>query len=146
MKRQRGVTLIELVVALVIIGIAGAAIVGVYTTVVARSADPMIRQQALALAEAYMEEIMARPFEGSSAPGDARDSLDNLQAYDGLQDQPPRNVLGDTIAGLDAYSVTVTVDEDTALGLGDDARRITVRVRHDAGTVDFRLSAWRARD
>ncbi|MGC8733075.1 MAG: type IV pilus modification PilV family protein, partial [Halothiobacillaceae bacterium] len=51
-----GFTLIELVLAVVILSIGLAGILLVYSQTVAKSADPMLRQQALALAEGYLEE------------------------------------------------------------------------------------------
>ena len=67
--RQSGVTLIELVIAIVIIAIAATAILGTFATTVGQSADPMIRHQAVAIAEAYLEEISlkALPFAAVNA-------------------------------------------------------------------------------
>jgi MSHA pilin protein MshD len=60
--RQRGVTLIELVLFIVIVGIAVAGILVVYTNTVRHSADPVIRKQMLAIAESMLEEAMLMPF------------------------------------------------------------------------------------
>ena len=59
---QRGVTLIELVLFIVIVGIAVAGILVVYTNTVRHSADPVIRKQMLAIAEAMLEEVKLMPF------------------------------------------------------------------------------------
>ena len=56
-RRQRGVTLIELVLFIVIVGVASAAILGVMSLTTQRSADPQLRKQALAIAEGMLEEI-----------------------------------------------------------------------------------------
>jgi MSHA pilin protein MshD len=61
-RRQRGVTLIELVMFIVIVGIAVAGILVVYTNTVRHSADPLIRKQMLAVAEAMLEEAKLMPF------------------------------------------------------------------------------------
>ncbi len=53
-RRQSGATLIELVIAIVIISIAASTILMALSTSVTYSADPMIRHQAVALAEAYL--------------------------------------------------------------------------------------------
>jgi MSHA pilin protein MshD len=55
--RQRGVTLIEMIVFMVIIGVALAGIVGVMALTTRQSADPVRRKQALILAEGLLEEI-----------------------------------------------------------------------------------------
>jgi MSHA pilin protein MshD len=60
--QQRGVTLIELVMFIVIVGIAVAGIFAVYTNTVRHSADPLIRKQMLAIAEAMLEEAKLMPF------------------------------------------------------------------------------------
>jgi MSHA pilin protein MshD len=55
--RQRGVTLIEMILFMVIIGVALAGIVGVMALTTRQSADPVRRKQALILAEGLLEEI-----------------------------------------------------------------------------------------
>lgn len=60
--RARGVTLIELVVFIVIVGIALAAVFAAFNTITAASADPQVRKQILAIAESLMEEVQLRPF------------------------------------------------------------------------------------
>ncbi len=62
MKRCTGVTLIELIVFIMIVGIALAGILSVLNISVRSSADPMVRKQMLALAEALMEEVSAQAF------------------------------------------------------------------------------------
>ena len=61
-RRQRGVTLIELVLFIVIVGVASAAILGVMSLTTQRSADPQLRKQALAIAEAMLDEIEGARF------------------------------------------------------------------------------------
>jgi len=61
-RRQDGVTLIELVMFLVVAGIAVAGVVLVYANAVRYSADPSIRKQMLAVAETMLEEAASRPF------------------------------------------------------------------------------------
>jgi len=56
-RRERGVTLIELVLFIVIVGLASAAILGVMSLTTQHSADPQLRKQALAIAEGMLEEI-----------------------------------------------------------------------------------------
>ena len=61
LPRQHGVTLVELVIAIAIIGIAVAGVLGVFTVASRYNADPVIRKQALAIAESLMDEILSRP-------------------------------------------------------------------------------------
>jgi MSHA pilin protein MshD len=62
MHGQRGVTLVELVVFIVIVGIAMAALFGAFNTFGRGSPDPLIRKQALAIAESLLEEVELMPF------------------------------------------------------------------------------------
>ena len=59
---QRGVSLIELIVTIVVIGAAVAGVLGAFSMASRSSADPMIQKQALAIAEAVMEEVQLMPF------------------------------------------------------------------------------------
>ena len=61
-QRERGVTLIELVLFIVIVGLASAAILGVMSLTTQHSADPQLRKQALAIAEGMLEEIQLARF------------------------------------------------------------------------------------
>lgn len=57
-----GATLVELLVFIVIVGVAMAGIFAAFNTITAASADPQVRKQALAIAESLMEEIVLMPF------------------------------------------------------------------------------------
>jgi len=57
-----GVSLVELVVFIAIISTALAGILGVMNFTTRASADPLAQKQALAIAEAYLEEALAMPF------------------------------------------------------------------------------------
>lgn len=61
-RRVHGATLIELIMFMVIIGVGLAGILGVMNLTTRASADPLIQKQALAIAEAYLEEVLAAPF------------------------------------------------------------------------------------
>ena len=122
-RRQQGVTLIELVLAIVIIGIAGAALYLAMAAISSRSADPMLQQQSLALAESYLEEILLQSFldpaTGTQCPAApaARASYDNVCDYAGLIDDGARNVHGEALSGLGNYQVRVSVTPTAWNGL-----------------------------
>lgn len=147
-RRERGVTLVELVVAIVVIGIAASAILGVIASNVQRSADPMVRQQAVAVATAYLEEILLKPYEdpdGSDGEA-ARTDFDDTDDYDGLVDVGARDQFGNAIGPLAAYTVSVSVASSGALPStgGGDVLRADVTVTR-APDVSFTLSGYRAR-
>lgn len=61
-ERQRGVTMVELIMFMVIIGIAMAGILQVMTMTTANSADPLVRKQGLMIAEGLLEEVRLAQF------------------------------------------------------------------------------------
>lgn len=61
-RRQSGLTLVELIVFIVIVSVGLAGILATYNTVVRGSVDPMVRKQALAIAESMLLEIEQQPF------------------------------------------------------------------------------------
>ena len=155
-QRQGGMTLVELIISIVIIGIAVAALYTAMASITGRSADPMLRQQALAIAEAYLEEISLQAFPTSnncpaSANGAGRGSFDDVCDYNGLsypggQPLAPRNAFSTTpIAGLEGYRVQLQVAPFTVSGLSAaDALRIQVTVTDPLGQ-DLALVGYRAR-
>ena len=59
---QRGATLPELIIFIVIVGVGIVGILSVLDFSVRHSADPMVRKQMLAIAESLLEEVEAMPF------------------------------------------------------------------------------------
>lgn len=62
MSKQRGISLIELIMFIVIVSVALAGILLVMNVTTRGSADPLIHKQALAIAESMLEEIELMPF------------------------------------------------------------------------------------
>jgi MSHA pilin protein MshD len=61
-RLHRGLTLIELLMFIVVVGIALAAMLRVFTVATTAGADPMIRRQQLAIAESLLREVQLMPF------------------------------------------------------------------------------------
>lgn len=160
-RRQRGVNIIELIIAIVIISIAVVGLMQVYAQAVRFSADPMIEHQAGAIAEGYLDEILARDYldpsggetggseEGNPSLAVVRPLLDDVQDYNGLSNTPPQDSLG-TVADLDAdgqadlagYSVDVSVTPGVIVD-GVTMAQVDVRVRFSA-VADIVLTGYRA--
>lgn len=146
----RGFTLIELVVSIVVLAIGVAGILAVYIQTVARSADPMLQQQAVLIAEAYMDEILGKAFvdpNGSEA-GESRATWDDVDDYAAVTGLAPTSASGVAIAELADYRVTVAVTPQSIGGVAaSDAFNITVTVNHatDSG-VSAELVSYRFRD
>lgn len=147
-RSQQGVTLVELLVSIVIVGIAAGTILGLLATTTGGSADPLLRHQASAVAEAYLEEILLKPFDdpdGADGEG-ARAAFDDLDDYDGLLDVGARDQFGNPIAALSAYTVAVSVVPSAALpGVpAGDALRVDVNVSR-GNDINLLLSGYRTR-
>ena len=144
--RQQGVTLVELIVAITIVAIAATTILGTMATVASRSADAMVQQQAIAIGQAYLDEILQRWVvdPGGAPPNTGRGSWDTVDQYNGLTDVGAHDQYGNAIAPLAGYTVTVAVAPSSGLGgIGSAAaRRIDVTVTHAPG-VTVVLSGYR---
>jgi MSHA pilin protein MshD len=135
-SRCRGLTLVELVISMVIVSIAVAGVTLAFNQSIRGSADPMVDAQALAIAEAYMDEILAKPVAdpsgapGCSAGGPNRSDCAKLGDYHGI-DQVPTDQFGSVIPGLAAYRVRVTVGSENVGGVGLSV--VAVSVSHEPG-------------
>ncbi|WP_224742814.1 prepilin-type N-terminal cleavage/methylation domain-containing protein [Stutzerimonas kunmingensis] len=124
-RKQHGMTLVELVITIVIIGIAAAALFSAMATITARSADPMLRQQSLSIAEAYMEEILLQNFMQTPQPaGCGRACFNDVRDYHGL-DQSPRDPNDNALQALSSYRVAVAVSGPAPL---NEVSMLRVRV------------------
>lgn len=150
-RRQSGATLIELVVSVVIISVVATSAMMLIAQTTGRSGDPLIRTQAIAIAEAYMEEILLQPLvdpTGGNLNGhdssETRPTFDDVTDYQNLADTSGAvDQYGNAISGLEAYEVTVSISDSTINS--EPAKRIQVSVRHK-GRADFvyPLVAYRA--
>jgi MSHA pilin protein MshD len=146
MRGQRGVTLIEVVVAIVIVGIAATAILGGMGMITQRGAEAMTRQQAVAIAEAYLEEIMLQPVAPpGGTPQTTRATWNYEDQYNNLSNQGAFDQTGTAIPNLGSYNVSVAVTQTTALtGISAaNAREIDVTVT-DPNGVTVVLTGYRA--
>ena len=143
---ERGVSLIELIVAITVVAIAATTILGAISAVASRSADAMQQQQAIAVAQAYLDEILQRwVVDPSGTPANTgRSSWDLVDQYNGLVDVGARDQFGNAITGLSGYTVSVTVAKSSALtGVPSSAaRRVDINVSYSPnGSVT--LSGYR---
>lgn len=143
---QRGLTLIELIVFIVIVAIGVTGILSVLITTSAKSADPIVRKQGIAVAEAMLEEVLLKDFAnptGGYIPGSDRTQFDDVSDYDGWSQTGVTNILGDAAPGLGTYIVSVAVAGTTDLtGIGSaDAKKIRVTVTGSGET--FILEGYR---
>jgi len=155
-RGEAGVTLVELVIAMVAVSIAVGGAMQVVAFTARASADPLILAQAAAVAESTLEEVTSRAFfdpeDGAGAgacppPEASRALFDNVCDYHGLDDLGARDQSGAPLAGLSAYRVRVAVDSAAVLGGQTGATavlRADVRVTHPSG-LDVTVSGYRTR-
>jgi MSHA pilin protein MshD len=125
---QSGTTLIELIITIVIISVALTGIMGVVNITAKHSADPIVQQQAVAIAESYLEEILLLPVtdpDGSNA-GESRSTFDNINDYNGLSDTGARDQSGNAITNLSNYNVSVATNNASVSGVTMTAVTVTV--------------------
>lgn len=136
-KDYKGVTLIELIVAMVVIAVALTGVLSVINYTVTHSADPVVRHQAIAIAEAYMEEITLKDIADPDGLTDSggRTGFDDVDDYNGLVDNGAVDQSGNTISGLADYRVSVTVTAQSYGPVGNQVsgRRIEVQVDAPSG-------------
>lgn len=157
-RRARGATLIEVVLFVLIVGIALSAVLGTLALAAGRSGDPLVQRQALAIAESLLHEILAQPFaatdpEGGAEafgpePGEVRGSpsapFDHVNDYHGYA-AGIVDAGGNAVAGLAGYSVQVSVQPQALDNIGaGDGLLVRVTVSAPAG-VPLVLTGFRAR-
>lgn len=163
-RTVEGMTLIELVISIVVIAVALTGVLLAFNQTVRHSADPMVTEQALAIAQSYLEEIMLQPFSQppnttapcnqatlGPQPGETRATYDDVGDYNGLTDSPPQDQFGtpmnsgSALINLSQYTVHVKVACDAFNGIpATQSERITVTVTDNAVPgVNIALSAYR---
>lgn len=173
-SRQGGFSLLEAVIFIVVLGIGIAGMAILYNQLTLASVDPLIRKQALAIANSVMEEIQLRAFTfcdpddpqvftaaspaGCTTPeaigtegGEARYAdprFDNVSDYAGFSMAGILDVNGAPVAGLGGYSASVAIQNaggDFPSAIpADAALRITVTVAGPAN-VSVVLQGYRLR-
>lgn len=142
-----GFTLVEMIIAIVIIGVGLAGVLTAFTTSVKSSADPLLNKQMLAIAEGMMEEIALKPFAagpGTIPAGCNRVNADDVADYSSYTSQPVCDIDGTAVSGLSGYAVSVTVTTPATLGSmagSADVMKITVTVTR--GSDSLSLIGWR---
>jgi len=146
---QRGTTFVELIISIVVISVAVTGVLLVIMRNTASSADPLVQHQAIAIAEAYIEEIVEKPFvdPDGGEPEASRSLYDDIDDYNVISNEDPTDQAGNLIADLDKYSVSVDVVNEAVGPAGNqapagDTYRITVTVTTPGGDV-IPVSAYR---
>lgn len=136
-RRQAGLSLVELVVSIAIVGVGVAGILGVMNLVTRHSADPVVQKQVLAIAESTLEEVELMAFTycdpsdanfataanaagcatypednlgAQPVAGLARQTFNNVGNYNGFaMNNGIQDITGAAIPGLAGYRVAVAI-------------------------------------
>lgn len=143
-RRQAGFTLVELIVFIVVVSIGMAGILLVMDVAVKSSADPMLRKQAMALADSLLEEILLKEFADPDGVGGetTRATFDDVNDFNGINETI--SAAGPVFTGMPpllyGYQVQIAV-APAALG-AVAALRVSVTVARAGESIT--LAGYRA--
>ncbi len=170
--RHRGFTLIELIVVIIVLAVALTGVTLVINRAVLQSPEGLLQTRAMELAQTYLDEILSKRFDENTGSGGmprcnstdsgalactasiptadpaeaTRLSYDDVDDYDGLNEQPPLSIVSGAASTLyDDFRVQVSVAyAGTELGLASNqqAKRITVTITTPLGN-SIPVSAYR---
>ena len=144
MSNSRGFTLVEIIVLIVVVATALVGVLLVFQNTVRGSADSQVNKQALAIAEALLDEILLASYDSLGASA-GRANFDDVDDYIGYTTAGGmKDIQGAAIAGLESYNVTATTVTVTPLAGVAEAKRISVTVTGPAG-FQVTLDGWRLR-
>lgn len=147
---QRGISLIELIMFIVILSVAVSGVLLVMNNVNRNSADAVMHKQALASAESLLEEVelqaFTKPaggFAGPFTPAN-RANFDTVTDYNGFATVGIFSAsTGTPIPGLGSYNANVTVTPTALAGIAAaNSLFIEVTITDPQGNV-MRLSSYR---
>jgi MSHA pilin protein MshD len=146
-RHARGFTLIELIFFIVVMGVGLTGILSVSNAIVKSSADPLVRKQALAIAQSLLEEIVLKEYDkpldstvlGYSAGG-ARNLFDCVLDYNNyVTSSGIVDATGASVAGLGSYNISpkVVVSDSTLPGSTVPVRKVVVSVTGPQGVISL---------
>jgi MSHA pilin protein MshD len=147
---ERGATLIEVVMAMLVLGVAIPPLLALFREVAAHSASDTYQGVAVTYAESLMEEIVSKAFEdpdlavGSfGSEESSRAAFDDIDDFDGLNNTPPERFDGSALADYGGFTRSALVESV----LSTDPDPITAEAD---GSTDFKrirvTVAWTGAD
>jgi MSHA pilin protein MshD len=168
-KPQGGFTLIETIIVIVLVGAMMAGMTSLFMNNVGHSHRPFLRQRALAVANAFMDEISHKQWNEAStlgggcvntgsgscplgpaavaigSDGESRATYDDIDDYHGLNQTPPQDSSATAMPGYSGFTVNVSVVQPGGNWNGiaaADVRLITVSVTSPSNE-NIAISAYR---
>lgn len=167
---QRGITLIEQIMFMVIVSVGVVGLISALSTITKSSADPMLTKQMVAVAEGLLNEILHQPFTwcdpddpaastaqssaecadpqntGTHGLGEGRlgGTFDHVDDYGGYRATSVTDAAGNN--AMTGYDASVTIARvGTELGLPDNSAALSVTVTITHGSESFALTGYRFR-
>lgn len=163
-RRSHGVTLIELIVFIVVVSVGLAGVLAVFNTAVVGSANPLVRKQALVVAEALLQEVMQKSFQNDPTGDNAatptlgctpsttprcqlnnavdRQNYNDVDDFNGFSQTGITQIDGTAVSDLAGYSVSVSV-APSALGSVAAANAKLITVTASGSGESIVLSGYR---
>jgi len=156
---ERGVTLIEVLVCILIVSAALGAIVNLLSVSGGYSGDPLIRRQSLAIGQALIQEIDTMPFaatdprtgaaegwgpEAGESRGSATTPFDDPRDYAGYSENGIVTPSGTAIAGLSQYSASVAVSQQAMGNIPATSGALVAVTITAPGGESFTMYSFRA--
>ncbi len=168
-RRQSGFSLIETILVIVLLGVAVAGMAAMFINNISKSHEPYLRQRALVVATAFMDEIMHKRWDDNSPLGGGcvntgsvlcssgpavagigseeplRPDWDDIDDFNAISNQsPPQDASGSVMPGYAGFTVSVSVSQPGAWNgvPATDVKRIDVQVSSNNGET-LSLSAYR---
>ncbi|WP_198674775.1 type IV pilus modification PilV family protein [Rhodoferax ferrireducens] len=138
-SRQRGFTLIELIIFIVVVSVGLVGILKVMDVTVKSSADPMVRKQTIAIAESLLEEILLKDYANPTGgdTGTVRALFDDVDQYAGYITTGIKDPLGVDVPSLSSYNISPAVTVGTTTLGGLTVKIITVSVTGPQGMISL---------
>jgi len=169
---QAGFTLIETILVVVLLGTMMAGMTSLFVESSRRSHEPYIRQKAIAIADAFMDEIIHKSWDDNTplgggcvdtgsggCPGGpvaaglaideaSRIDFDDIDDYNGIRNQtPPRDSADNSMATYDGYVVSVYVDQTGSWNSVPSADNKRIRIDVTSPTQEtVTLTAYRVNE
>lgn len=165
-KNQQGITLIELVLAIVIVSIALGAIIQSWSFAMAGSANPLLQHKSLKLAQMYSDEILSKRFDETTPLGgglatsiscpvssgidtgeSSRNLFDDVDDYQNLSESPPQDINGNNLSTYGGYQVSINIScisGEFGIVSSNHIKRIDVTVTAPAAINSFSLAVYKA--
>lgn len=162
---EQGFSLLEVLASIVVLSLIFTGFVSVYSTVLKHGSDAELHSQAIAIASAYMDEVIAQSFRDPDsgivcgAPEGSRPAFDNVCDYDQVLQNGCTSISsacptlgscacdrnGSPVDGLLAFAVTIDVSPVTLSG--GSGLQVSVMANHTGLTGNgVTLQAFRAED